>query len=179
MLLSQAVAEHRRWFKQRVPPSTALCSVQGSLPVAVGSQVSAAQAAELARDPQLQEAKHLLAGTGALAASPQLLPALTPEHLLSDPKLAVVRLFTVGDAAARTLAAYRAVESLCDRKGCGYSALAVHSTALGIDLGNLQDQATLIREVPHCSVWPGTCLSITSRMQTPGSFISTVRCKDK
>lgn len=76
---------------------------------------------------------------------------------MRDLKLAVVRLFTVGDAAARTLAAYRAVELLCDREGCTCSALAVHSTALGLDLGNLQDQATLIREVPHCSVGPGRC----------------------
>ena len=98
---------------------------------------------------------------------------------MSDPELAVVRLFTVGDAAARTLAAYRAVESLCDRQGCLYTALAVHSTALGLDLGNLQDQATLIREVPHCSVGSEMCLSVTSRMQTPGSSISIVRCKDE
>ena len=48
---------------------------------------------------------------------------------------------------ARTLAAHKAVEALCEREGCSFAALAAHSPALGINLARLHDHVEVIREV--------------------------------
>lgn len=50
-------------------------------------------------------------------------------------------------AGARTLAAHKAVEALCEREGCSFAALVAHSPALGIDLARLHDHVEVIREV--------------------------------
>ena len=50
-------------------------------------------------------------------------------------------------AGARTLAAHKSVEALCEREGCSFAALAAHAHALGLDLARLQDHVDIIREV--------------------------------
>lgn len=50
---------------------------------------------------------------------------------------------------ARTLAAHKAVEALCEREGCSFTALVAHSPALGIDLARLHGNVNIIHEVLH------------------------------